>query len=207
MTWVTTCHRCRPSIRRRWPTRWTSSADLLAQPPVGKVGSVVGDESPPPTRSDEVVALAEALGAPVHGAPLYGRGRVPSTACAVAGMLAPAAAAVNAALSGYDRVLLIGDRGFMAYPYTPGSAVPVDDRVAAPRARRASTRAHPCARWAGRRRSEGERRRAPAPRSFRASKPPRPRPIRGGMDAPEFDARRARGAANSVVTGTAEPGV
>jgi benzoylformate decarboxylase len=39
-------------------------------------------------------------------------------------MLAPAAAAMNAALSGYDRVLLIGGRGFMAYPYTPGPALP-----------------------------------------------------------------------------------
>jgi len=42
---------------------------------------------------DEVVALAEALGAPVHGAPLYGRGVFPPLHALWAGMLAPAAAA------------------------------------------------------------------------------------------------------------------
>jgi len=99
-------------------------AHLLAQPPVGKVGIVVGDEVATSDAVDEVVALAEALGAPVHGAPLYGRGVFPPLHALWAGMLAPAAAAMNAALSGYDRVLLIGDRGFMAYPYTPGSAIP-----------------------------------------------------------------------------------
>ncbi|MEY2461650.1 MAG: benzoylformate decarboxylase, partial [Acidimicrobiaceae bacterium] len=99
-------------------------ADLLAGPPVGKVGIVVGDEVATSDAVDEVVALAEALGAPVHGAPLYGRGVFPPLHGLWSGMLAPAAAAMNAALSGYDRVLLIGDRGFMAYPYTPGSAVP-----------------------------------------------------------------------------------
>jgi benzoylformate decarboxylase len=41
-----------------------------------------------------------------------------------AGMLAPAAMHMRAALSAYDRVLLIAGRGFMAYPYTPGPAVP-----------------------------------------------------------------------------------
>jgi benzoylformate decarboxylase len=39
-------------------------------------------------------------------------------------MLAPAAVAMHAALAAYDRVLLVGGRGFMAYPYTPGSALP-----------------------------------------------------------------------------------
>jgi benzoylformate decarboxylase len=39
-------------------------------------------------------------------------------------MLAPAAVAMHATLAAYDRVLLVGGRGFMAYPYTPGPAVP-----------------------------------------------------------------------------------
>ena len=39
-------------------------------------------------------------------------------------MLAPAAAAMNGALAPYERVLLVGGRGFMAYPYTRGSALP-----------------------------------------------------------------------------------
>jgi benzoylformate decarboxylase len=99
-------------------------ADLLSQPPIGKVGIVVGDEVATSDAVAEVVALAEALGAPVHGAPLHSRGVFPPLHGLWAGMLAPAAAAMSAALSGYDRVLLIGGRGFMAYPYTPGSALP-----------------------------------------------------------------------------------
>jgi len=98
-------------------------ADLLAQA-VGMVGIVVGDEVASTGAVDETVALAEALGAPVHGAPLYGRAVFPPLHALWAGMLAPAAAAMNGALSAYDRVLLIGGRGFMAYPYTPGPAVP-----------------------------------------------------------------------------------
>jgi len=99
-------------------------ATLLAQPPVGKVGIVVGDDVATADAVAEVVALAEALGAPVHGAPLHSLGVFPPLHALWAGMLAPAATAMNAALSGYDRVLLIGGRGFMAYPYTPGSALP-----------------------------------------------------------------------------------
>ncbi|MEY2459180.1 MAG: benzoylformate decarboxylase, partial [Acidimicrobiaceae bacterium] len=99
-------------------------ADLLAQPPIGRVGIVVGDEVATSDAVAEVVTLAEALGAPVHGAPLHSRGVFPPLHGLWAGMLVPAAAAMSAALSGYDRVLLIGGRGFMAYPYTPGSALP-----------------------------------------------------------------------------------
>src|SRR5262245_12413362 len=39
-------------------------------------------------------------------------------------MLAPAAAMIHATLSAYERVLLIGGRAFMVYPYTPGPALP-----------------------------------------------------------------------------------
>jgi benzoylformate decarboxylase len=99
-------------------------ADLLAQPPIGKVGIVVGDEVATSEAVGEVAALAEALGAPVHGAPLHSHGVFPPLHALWAGMLAPAATAMNAALSAYDRVLLVGGRGFMAYPYTPGPAVP-----------------------------------------------------------------------------------
>ena len=99
-------------------------ARLLTQPRVGKVGIVVGDEVATSDAVAEVAALAEALGAPVHGAPLHSYGVFPPLHPLWAGMLVPAAAAMNATLSTYDRVLLIGGRGFMAYPYTPGPALP-----------------------------------------------------------------------------------
>ena len=72
----------------------------------------------------ELVAVAEALGAPVYGSPLHGNAVFPPAHPLWNGMLAPAAAAVHATLSAYERVLLVGGRAFMAYPYTPGPALP-----------------------------------------------------------------------------------
>ena len=99
-------------------------ARLLAEPAVGKVAIVVGDEVSTSDAVTEVVELAEALGAPVHGAPLHSRGVFPPLHPLWAGMLAPAAAATRSTLSVYERVFLVAGRGFMAYPYTPGSALP-----------------------------------------------------------------------------------
>ena len=99
-------------------------ATLLTDPAVGKVALVVGDEVAAGDAVPEVVELAEALGAPVHGTALHSQGVFPPLHPLWAGMLAPAAAAMRATLSSYERVLLIGGRGFMAYPYTPGPAVP-----------------------------------------------------------------------------------
>jgi benzoylformate decarboxylase len=99
-------------------------ADLLAGPPVGRVGIVVGDAVASSRAVAQVVALAEALGAPVHGAPLHGLGVFPPAHPLWQGMLTPAASALHAALAGYERVLLIGEQAFMVYPYTPGPAVP-----------------------------------------------------------------------------------
>jgi benzoylformate decarboxylase len=99
-------------------------AELLRAPAQGKVGIVVGDEIAAADAVAEVVALAERIGAPVHGAPLYGSAVFPPRHPLWMGMLNPAAAAINAALAGYDRVLFIGSRPFLVYPYTPGPALP-----------------------------------------------------------------------------------
>jgi len=99
-------------------------ADLLCGPSVGRVGIVVGDAVAASGAIAAVVALAEALGAPVHGSPLHGRGVFPPAHPLWQGMLNPAASALRSALEGYERVLLIGEQAFMVYPYTPGPAVP-----------------------------------------------------------------------------------
>jgi benzoylformate decarboxylase len=99
-------------------------ADLLTSAPVGKVGIVVGDEVAASQAVDELVALAEVLGAPVHGAPLFSSALFPPRHPLWAGMLVSAATAMNSVLSSYDRVLLIGGRAFMVYPYTAGSPLP-----------------------------------------------------------------------------------
>jgi len=99
-------------------------AELLAGPAVGRVGIVAGDAVAAAGAVPALVAVAEALGAPVHGAPLHGRGVFPPAHPLFRGMLNPAAAAIRATLEAYDRVLLVGEQAFMVYPYTPGPAVP-----------------------------------------------------------------------------------
>ena len=99
-------------------------ADLLSTPSIGKVAIVAGDAVAAAGAVGSVVALAEALGAPVHGAPLHGRGVFPPAHPLWRGMLAPAATALAAALGAYERVLLIAEAAFTVYPYTPGPAVP-----------------------------------------------------------------------------------
>jgi benzoylformate decarboxylase len=101
-------------------------ADLLTEPGVGRVAIVVGDAVAAAGAVSSAVALAEALGAPVHGAPLHGRGVFPPAHPLWRGMLAPAASALATVLGGYDRVLLVAEQAFTVYPYTPGPAVPAD---------------------------------------------------------------------------------
>jgi benzoylformate decarboxylase len=99
-------------------------ADLVASPEIGRLALIVSDELSDGEGTDAAVALAEALGAPVHGAPLHGTGVFPPTHPLWAGPLAPAAAAIAKALSAYDRVLLLGGQAFRVYPYTEGSPLP-----------------------------------------------------------------------------------
>lgn len=101
-------------------------ADLLVQPAVGRVGIVVGDEVATAGGGAQslVAALAEALGAPVHGSPLHSREVFDPSHPLWSGMLAPSAAAIRSTLEPYDRVLLVGGHAFLVYPYSPGSPVP-----------------------------------------------------------------------------------
>ena len=110
--------------RRAVPSNLGALADLLVDTPVGSLAIVAGDEVSASGGVGELVELAEALGAPVFGAALHSTGVFPPTHPLYAGMLAPAAAAINAALSPFRRVLAVGGHTFMVYPYTPGSALP-----------------------------------------------------------------------------------
>ncbi len=101
-------------------------AHLLTEPGVGRVAVVLGDAVAAADAVPAAVSLAEALGAPVYGAPLHGRGVFPPLHPLWKGMLTPAAAAIASVLSSYDRVLLIGEQAFVVYPYTPGPALPPD---------------------------------------------------------------------------------
>jgi benzoylformate decarboxylase len=99
-------------------------AGRLTNAPVGRLAIVVGDAVAASGAVDAAVAVAEALGAPVYGAPLHGRGVFPPLHPLWRGMLNPAATAIASVLAGFDRVLLVAEQAFMVYPYTPGPAVP-----------------------------------------------------------------------------------
>ncbi len=99
-------------------------AELLTGVAVGKLGIVVGDEVAQSGGIAAAVALAEALGAPVHTSPLHSTGAFPPAHPLFAGMLPPSAAGIRATLARYERVLLVGGRAFMVYPLTDGSPLP-----------------------------------------------------------------------------------
>jgi benzoylformate decarboxylase len=99
-------------------------ARLLSEPEAGQVAIVVGDEVGSSGAFNRVALLAEHLGAHVYGAPLYGQKVFDPRHPLWMGMLSPAATAINATLSKYERVFFIGGRPFMVYPYTEGSPLP-----------------------------------------------------------------------------------
>jgi benzoylformate decarboxylase len=89
-----------------------------------RVAIVAGDEVATAGAQADLAVLAEALGAPVHGAPLHSRAVFDPRHPLWAGMLAPSAAAIRQVLGAYDRVLLVGAQAFLVYPYSPGPPVP-----------------------------------------------------------------------------------
>ncbi len=101
-------------------------ADVLASTPVGRLAVVAGDEVSASGAHAELAALAEMLGAPVFGSPLHATGVFPPLHPLWAGMLPPAASGIRATLAEFERVLLVGGRAFMVYPYTDGSPLPDD---------------------------------------------------------------------------------
>lgn len=99
-------------------------AALLRETPIGRLAIVAGDEVAASGAVPALVAVAEAIGAPVFGSPLHSNGVFPPLHPLWRGMLPPAAAGIRAALADFRRVLLVGGRAFMVYPYTPGSPLP-----------------------------------------------------------------------------------
>jgi benzoylformate decarboxylase len=87
---------------------------------------VVGDEVARAGATSEAVDLAECLGAPVAGAPLYSRTNFPTSHRLWTGMLPTSASAINRRLAQYDRVLALGATAFYTYHYTATRAVPDD---------------------------------------------------------------------------------
>src|SRR5581483_3458703 len=106
------------------PAALDELAALLADTAPGKLALVAGDEVAMSGAVDALVAVAEALGAPIHASPLHGSLVAPPTHPPFAGPLPPSAQPMAAILGAYDRVFLVGAQPFLVYPYTPGPPLP-----------------------------------------------------------------------------------
>jgi benzoylformate decarboxylase len=110
--------------RRTVPAALDDLADALASIDRSELAIVAADEVAASGAVDALVAVAEALGCAVFGAPLHSNVVFPVRHPLWRGDLAPAAASINRTLAPFRRVLFVGGRAFMVYPYTPGPALP-----------------------------------------------------------------------------------
>jgi benzoylformate decarboxylase len=99
-------------------------AALLAEAAPDRLALVVGDGVAAAGALSEAVALAEALGARVFGAPLHSNLDFPTSHPLWSGMLGMAANAISATLSAFDRVFVVGAKAFLVYPWSPGPPLP-----------------------------------------------------------------------------------
>jgi len=97
-------------------------ADVLNDTAAADLAIVVADEARDALAP--VTRLADALGCAVHAAALHSTRVFPQEHDRFAGPLPPNAQGMADVLGRYRRVLVIGDHPFLAYPYTPGDAVP-----------------------------------------------------------------------------------
>ena len=110
--------------RRTVPAALEDLADALASVDRSELAIVAADEVAASGAVESLVAVAEAIGCAVFGAPLHSNVVFPVRHPLWRGDLAPAAASINKTLSPFRRVLFVGGRAFMVYPYTPGPALP-----------------------------------------------------------------------------------
>jgi benzoylformate decarboxylase len=112
--------------RRTIGTGLDRLAALLTAPAPGKLAIVAGEEVASSGAMDELVAVAERLGAPVFTSPLASLRVFPPAHPLSMGGLNPRADAIRGALTGYERIFLVGNHAFLVYPYAPGSPMPDD---------------------------------------------------------------------------------
>ncbi len=91
---------------------------IVAGDGVGRAGAV-----------DDLVGLAEALGATVFHEPMYDAVDFPATHPLSAGMLPPVDALIQEKLSGHDVVFLVGSHAFSAHYYTDSVPIPERTRI------------------------------------------------------------------------------
>ena len=108
-----------PAPPRADPAAIERAADLLAA--AARPSIVAGDGVARAGAVPALVALAETLGAPVHGEPIYRRVNFPGDHPLWRGGLHPTVAGARKALEGADAVLLVGASAFTWFLHTPGT--------------------------------------------------------------------------------------
>ncbi|WP_397451348.1 thiamine pyrophosphate-binding protein [Pseudomonas sp. NA-150] len=99
-------------------------AQLLAQVKPGRLALIAGDEIYQHGASQEVVALAELLGAPVYGSSWPSRIPFPTSHALWAGNLPTKSTEIAATLANYDALFALGGKSLITILYSEGSAVP-----------------------------------------------------------------------------------
>ncbi|WP_188307815.1 thiamine pyrophosphate-binding protein [Streptomyces sp. CBMA123] len=99
-------------------------AELLLETDPGRLAIVASDDVATEQAVEELVGVAEALGVRVYGSSLHANTVFPTGHPLWAGGFGLSAGDIRATLAGYDRVLVLGGRAFMAYNYSPGPLVP-----------------------------------------------------------------------------------
>ncbi|HEY1275853.1 MAG TPA: thiamine pyrophosphate-dependent enzyme [Thermoleophilaceae bacterium] len=98
---------------------------LEARAPAIVAGDGVGREG----ALDELVRVAEALGATVFHEPMYDACDFPATHPLSAGMMPPVNVEIRRRLEAHDVLFLVGSHAFSAHYYTPPAAIPDDVTV------------------------------------------------------------------------------
>lgn len=96
----------------------------LANIAPGRLALIAGDEIHSSGAADEVVALAEALGAPVFGSSWPARIPLPTSHPLWAGNMPTKATEIAEKLSGFDALFALGGKSLMTILFTQGPAVP-----------------------------------------------------------------------------------
>jgi benzoylformate decarboxylase len=99
-------------------------AQFLAEIAPGRLAMIAGDEIYASGAAAEVVAVAEALGAPVFGSSFPARIPFPTSHPLWAGNLPTMARSISEILSSYDAVFALGGKSLITILYTEGPAVP-----------------------------------------------------------------------------------
>nr|WP_321983681.1 thiamine pyrophosphate-binding protein [uncultured Lichenicoccus sp.] len=104
-------------------------ADLLAAIAPGRLALIAGDEISARGATDEMVVLADALGAPVYGSSWPAHLPFPTAHPLWSGNLPTRANEIADVLSNYDALFALGGKSVITILYTEGSAVPDTCRV------------------------------------------------------------------------------